>query len=816
MARVLGIRANTVIAAAFALSGLLAGTAAILLTAQTGTVSPTIGVNIVLVAFVATIVGGMGSLRGAVLGGFLIGALTVTLQATLPLDLRPYRDAFVFAAVLAVLVVRPQGLLPARATLAREEPNRARLRWPVVRPRSRAGEAQTVERVGRSTEAVLTETVWPPAALIAITFLVAIVAWMLGPDSLDRVVIGMVINTILVVGLYTFVGVSGVFSFGHAAFMAIGAYAGAILVIPRDTKTFVLPGLPDFLARAHLAPLPATIVAGAIAAAVALVISLPLARLSGLTAGLATFAVLSIVNVVSRNWEQLTHGTAGVSGIPTTTTIWVALAWAAVAIAAAWAFQRSRVGLRLRASRENEAGARSIGIGVAGERTIAFVLSAFLAGVAGALLGMFIGSFNPDAFFLNITFLMVAMLIIGGMTSLAGAVIGTIVISSLSELLRRLEGGADLGLVQLSARPGLRDVGLALVMLAVLILRPNGLTGGRELTWPRRNPRVGAFANAARICQGRVITRALEPWRSHAPPVVASPRHLPRRGRDRLRRWRRRRLERDGRGPDRDRHREQPHRRARPVRARDQRRHGRRGGRHQRRRRRRRPADRDHPRRRQVRPQPGGDSRARGDREGRGRRRPDVRRGLRRPRRPGREREGDPRDHLRRRARHRPADGRPAHVQHVHRRADRERARRRVRVPDEGLAQRLLPLRPRVRVHEGRLRGVQDPLAGARRRDRRRGHVPPERHVDRVAGDAPDERADARLRRARLLSGWVPALKEIRAAYDGPIVLAAAYSGTFWLKPRRTSRTSGSPRSGRATATTLAPRSTSSSASTRS
>jgi branched-chain amino acid transport system permease protein len=260
-------------------------------------------------------------------------------------------------------------------------------------------------------------------------------------------------------------------------------------VIPESTKPFVIPDLPGFLVDAHLSPVPATIVAGAIAAAVALVVAVPLARLSGLTAGLATFAVLTIVNVVSRNWEQLTHGTAGVSGIPTTTTIWIALAWAAVAIGAAWAFQRSRVGLRLRASREDEAGAHSIGIGVAGERTLAFVLSAFLAGVAGALLGMFIGSFNPDAFFLNITFLMVAMLIIGGMTSLTGAVVGTLVISALSELLRRLEGGADLGLVELSARPGLREVGLALVMLAVLILRPSGLTGGRELAWPQRGRR---------------------------------------------------------------------------------------------------------------------------------------------------------------------------------------------------------------------------------------------------------------------------------------------------------------------------------------
>ena len=321
---------------------------------------------------------------------------------------------------------------------------------------------------------------------MAVVCFVAVLWWALGPDSLDRVVVGMVINLILVVGLYTFVGVSGVFSFGHAAFMAIGAYAGAIFVIPPETKEFVIPDLPGFLARVHLDTLPATVAAGGIAALVALVLSVPLARLSGLTAGLATFAVLSIVNVVARNWQQVTHGTSGVSGIPTATTLWGALGWALVAMAAAWMFQRSRIGLRLRASREDEAAARAIGVSVARERTFALVLSAFFAGVAGALYGMFIGSFNPDAFFLNITFLMVVMLVIGGMTSLAGAVSGTIVISALSELLRRVESGFDLGPFELAAKPGLRDVGLALLMLVILIFRPGGLTGGRELAWPFR------------------------------------------------------------------------------------------------------------------------------------------------------------------------------------------------------------------------------------------------------------------------------------------------------------------------------------------
>ena len=331
---------------------------------------------------------------------------------------------------------------------------------------------------------VLTETAWPLVALMGLTCLAALLGWGLGSDSLDRVVIGAVINLIVVVGLYTFVGISGVFSFGHAAFMAVGAYAGAIFVIPPETKRLVLPDLPGFLAGIQLDPLPATLAAGGVAAVVALVLSAPIARLSGLTAGLATFALLNITNVVARNWQQVTHGTAGVAGVPTTTTIWVALGWACAAMAAAWAFQSSRVGLRLRASRDDEAAAQAAGVGIARERSLAFVVSAFFVGAAGALYGMFIGSFNPDAFFLTITFLIVAMLVVGGMTSLAGAVIGTLVVSTVSELLRHVEEGVDLGLFRVSAKPGLREVGLALVMLGILIFRPSGITGGRELSWP--------------------------------------------------------------------------------------------------------------------------------------------------------------------------------------------------------------------------------------------------------------------------------------------------------------------------------------------
>jgi branched-chain amino acid transport system permease protein len=118
IARVMGVNANRVIAVGFAISGLLAAVAAFFLVAQSGSVSPTFGVSAVLIAFIATIVGGLGSLQGAVLAGLGLGAVTVALQELLPGGLVPYRDAFVFLVVLLTLILRPEGLIPqtARAT----------------------------------------------------------------------------------------------------------------------------------------------------------------------------------------------------------------------------------------------------------------------------------------------------------------------------------------------------------------------------------------------------------------------------------------------------------------------------------------------------------------------------------------------------------------------------------------------------------------------------------------------------------------------------------------------------------------------------
>jgi branched-chain amino acid transport system permease protein len=119
MARLLGVRGNRVISVAFALSGLLAAVAAILLVGQTGSATPTVGSVPVLYALVATIIGGIGSLLGAVLGGYLLGAVTTAFQMWLPVEWQPYRDALTFSCVFVVLVWRPQGLIVTKASVVR-------------------------------------------------------------------------------------------------------------------------------------------------------------------------------------------------------------------------------------------------------------------------------------------------------------------------------------------------------------------------------------------------------------------------------------------------------------------------------------------------------------------------------------------------------------------------------------------------------------------------------------------------------------------------------------------------------------------------
>jgi branched-chain amino acid transport system permease protein len=327
------------------------------------------------------------------------------------------------------------------------------------------------------------QRLWPVVALAAVIVVIALAA-SFAPAVLQRRTTQGLINLIAVVGLYVFVGNSGVLSFGNVAFMAIGAYVSALLTMKPAAKSVFLPDLPAVIGHAEWPTLPGALAGGVAAALVALVVGWPLMRLSGVSASIATFAVLVVANVVFGNWTAVTGGQNSLMGLPLYVDLWTALAWAVAAIVVAFAYQETRSALLLRASREDEAAAQASGVNVVLHRLIAFVISAFLSGVAGVLLGHFLGIVRVENFYLDLTFLIVAMLIIGGRGSLTGAVAGAVVIAVLTELLREIEIGFQVGNATIAAPAGTGDVILALIMLLIILFRPDGIAAGRELTWP--------------------------------------------------------------------------------------------------------------------------------------------------------------------------------------------------------------------------------------------------------------------------------------------------------------------------------------------
>ena len=333
--------------------------------------------------------------------------------------------------------------------------------------------------------------IWPVLSLL----LILVGVYLFGQyQSLvfQREVTQMMINVILVVGLYVFAGNSGVLSFGQMSFMGLGAYATAILTMPLIQKQILLPDLPGFLANVHLGTFTGLLAAGLFAALIATIIAFPIVRVNPLSASLAMFAVLVIVHEVASNWDAVTRGSRTMIGVPTNTTGSSAMAWAGVMIVVAYLYQRSSSGLRLRAAREDDLAARAVGVNVTRERMIAFILSGFIIGVGGFLYAQFQGAFTPNEFFIEVTFLTIAMLVVGGTKSLSGAVVGAVSVSLLSNLFDSIESGVTVGPVDFAGRSGLSPALLAAFLIGALILRRQGLTGGREFEWrvPRTVQRI--------------------------------------------------------------------------------------------------------------------------------------------------------------------------------------------------------------------------------------------------------------------------------------------------------------------------------------
>lgn len=325
-----------------------------------------------------------------------------------------------------------------------------------------------------------------PLILIGALVLLTGLSGALGSDQLTFSLTEMLIRLVVVVGIYVFVGNAGIISFGHIGFMCIGAYAAAWLTLDPSWKQVMLSGLPVALQENTYPFGVAVLAAACLAAFTALLLGAALMRLNGLAASIATFAFLAIVNSVYSNWDTVTGGTSSLIGIPNSVTVWIALGFAAIAIVVAFAFQTSRVGLMLRASREDEVAAQASSIRIFRVRLAAFVLSAFIVGAGGALYAQFIGVLTPDAFYLGMSFVTLAMLVVGGIGSLTGAVLGTAAVTLVTEMLKAGERGLTLSGTDLALPLGSQEIGLGIAMMLILILRPAGIMGNEEVKLPRQ------------------------------------------------------------------------------------------------------------------------------------------------------------------------------------------------------------------------------------------------------------------------------------------------------------------------------------------
>ncbi len=330
----------------------------------------------------------------------------------------------------------------------------------------------------RHVRAVL-ELLAPVVLVVAVALFGTLVS-----TSTQTYVITTLVNVSIVVALYVFIGNSGVLSFGHVSFVAVGAWAAGVLSMPAAEKPAIMPNLAGFLRHTTVGNVGSLAIAAGVGAACALIVGLPLMRLSGLAAGIATFGVLEITHNVLRYWEKIGPGLNTFSAVPETTGLGQAAVGALIAVAVAFLYQRSRYGRMLRATREDAPAARAVGVSVYGQRLIAFTLSGALAGLAGGLY-VHLLPVNTEVLYLDLTFITLAMLVIGGATSLWGAVVGAVVVSAVDSFLAEAENGVHLPGGTLDLPSGTRIVVVGTLMALVLIVRPAGLTAGRELPLPR-------------------------------------------------------------------------------------------------------------------------------------------------------------------------------------------------------------------------------------------------------------------------------------------------------------------------------------------
>ena len=310
------------------------------------------------------------------------------------------------------------------------------------------------------------------------------------------------INIILALSLNLINGFTGLFSLGHAGFMAVGAYTCAILTMSPDQKevNYVLQPIVPWLANIQLPFVPVLLLAGLLAGIIGWFLGVIALRLRDDYLAIATLGFSEIIRVILTNAQSITNGSLGLKGLPRFTTMWWAWGMAVLVTLFLVLLIRSSYGRAFKSIRDNEIAAESMGIDVFGMKVLSFTISSFLAGIAGGLLAHYLTTIDPKQFIFLKTFDILLIVVLGGVGSITGSVVAAIVVTISMEALRFLDGPLDLGFMTTTGVPGLRMVFFSALLMIVVIYRQQGLMGKAEFSWNALSkigllPKRGASAN---------------------------------------------------------------------------------------------------------------------------------------------------------------------------------------------------------------------------------------------------------------------------------------------------------------------------------
>ena len=299
-----------------------------------------------------------------------------------------------------------------------------------------------------------------------------------------RIINFMMINMILALTLGLTNGFTGVFSLGHGAFMAIGAYVSSILTLAVDKKVFMLSSLPSWLINLEAPFIPSLVLGGIVSMFFAFLIGIVVLRLKGHYLALSTLAFMGIIKGFLTNAGDWTRGARGISNIyPYTNTIGIYICLV-ITLYIVYRLINSHFGRAMKAIREDETAAISFGINSFYYKTLIFCIGAFGAGIAGGLWAHFVTVIDPRSFSYKMTFDIISMIIIGGSGSISGCIIGAVLITTLPEILRGLESQSMIFGYSLPPLFGISQIVLSIAVIVILIYRPGGIMGYKEIILP--------------------------------------------------------------------------------------------------------------------------------------------------------------------------------------------------------------------------------------------------------------------------------------------------------------------------------------------